>query len=175
WADMSHLIPEEEWPGPVRSVGYFCSVLPDPVSENGLTRELHADELERVRANAVRFLNEQVQALWPRAVGPDGAFRWDVLATENGSHQSGEDRFRTQHWAANVNPTDRYALSVPGSIEYRLSPLDMTFDNLTIAGDWTASGLDTGCIESAVMSGMLAAHALSHEPRLEDIIGYDHP
>src|SRR5262249_40691720 len=43
WADMSHLIPEEEWPGPVRSVGYFCSVLPDPVSENGLTRELHAD------------------------------------------------------------------------------------------------------------------------------------
>jgi len=56
-----------------------------------------------------------------------------------------------------------------------LSPLDMTFDNLTIAGDWTATGLDSGCIESAVMSGLLASHALSGKPELGDIIGYDHP
>jgi hypothetical protein len=65
--------------------------------------------------------------------------------------------------------------SLPGSIEYRVSPLDMTFDNLTIAGDWTATGLDTGCIESAVISGRLAAHAISRKPRIEDIVGYDHP
>jgi hypothetical protein len=51
----------------------------------------------------------------------------------------------------------------------------MTFDNLTIAGDWTATGLDTGCIESAVMSGRLAAHAISRKPSLRDIVGYDHP
>jgi uncharacterized protein with NAD-binding domain and iron-sulfur cluster len=56
-----------------------------------------------------------------------------------------------------------------------LSPLDICFDNLTIAGDWTATGLDSGCIESAVMSGRLAAHAISHFPPLEDIVGYDHP
>jgi hypothetical protein len=31
-----------------------------------------------------------------------------------------------------------------GSIGYRISPLDMAFDNLTIAGDWTATGLDSG-------------------------------
>ena len=175
WADMSHLVAEEQWSGPVRSVGYFCSVLPDTAPEGGVTQEFHAGELERVRANAVHFLNEHIQALWPRAVSREGAFRWDVLATENGAQPAGEERFESQHWAANVNPTDRYVLSVPGSIQYRLSPLDMTFDNLTIAGDWTASGLDTGCIESAVMSGMLAAHALSQKPRLEDIVGYDHP
>jgi len=51
----------------------------------------------------------------------------------------------------------------------------MTFDNLTIAGDWTATGLDTGCIESAVISGLLAAHAISGKPALRDIVGYDHP
>jgi uncharacterized protein with NAD-binding domain and iron-sulfur cluster len=51
----------------------------------------------------------------------------------------------------------------------------MDFDNLTIAGDWTASGLDSGCIESAVMSGLLAAHALSGAPALDQIVGYDHP
>ena len=35
---------------------------------------------------------------------------------------------------------------------------------MTIAGDWTACGLDAGCVEAAVMSGMLAAHAISGKP-----------
>ena len=47
---------------------------------------------------------------------------------------------------------------------------------MTVAGDWTACGLDAGCVEAAVMSGMLAAHAITgEEPALESIIGYDHP
>ena len=46
---------------------------------------------------------------------------------------------------------------------------------MTVAGDWTKSGLNSGCVESAIMSGLLAAHAISGSPRLEDIIGYDHP
>ena len=33
----------------------------------------------------------------------------------------------------------------------------MTYDNLTIAGDWTDSGFHSGCVEGAVMSGRLAA------------------
>jgi hypothetical protein len=32
-----------------------------------------------------------------------------------------------------------------------------------------------GCVEAAVMSGMLAAHAIAGSPRLSDIVGYDHP
>jgi uncharacterized protein with NAD-binding domain and iron-sulfur cluster len=51
----------------------------------------------------------------------------------------------------------------------------MTYDNLSVAGDWTESGINSGCVESAVMSGLLAAHALSGSPGLEDIVGYDHP
>ena len=58
---------------------------------------------------------------------------------------------------------------------YRISPLDPTYDNLTIAGDWTACGFNAGCVEAAVMSGRLAAHAIARSPALEDIIGYDHP
>ena len=74
-----------------------------------------------------------------------------------------------------MNPTDRYALSLPGSQIYRISPLSYAYDNLTIAGDWTQCGFSAGCVEAAVMSGRLAAHALSGLPRLEDIVGYDHP
>jgi uncharacterized protein with NAD-binding domain and iron-sulfur cluster len=64
---------------------------------------------------------------------------------------------------------------MPGSAAYRISPLDATYDNLTIAGDWTACGLNVGCVEAAVMSGRLAAHAIAQSPALADIVGYDHP
>ena len=74
-----------------------------------------------------------------------------------------------------MNPSDRYALSLPGSAAYRISPLDDTYDNLTVAGDWTDCGFNAGCVEAAVMSGRLAAHALSQSPPLEDIVGFDHP
>lgn len=87
----------------------------------------------------------------------------------------GEARFATQYWRANVNPSDRYVIHTPGSWRHRISPLDRTYDNLTIAGDWTDSGFHSGCVEGAVMSGLLAAHALCGSPRLEDITAYDHP
>jgi uncharacterized protein with NAD-binding domain and iron-sulfur cluster len=86
-----------------------------------------------------------------------------------------EARFDSQFWTANVNPSDRYVQSPPKTTRFRISPLDNTYDNLTIAGDWTACGLNVGCVEAAVMSGRLAAHALAGAPALEDIVGYDHP
>ena len=86
-----------------------------------------------------------------------------------------ETAFAAQFWTANVNPSDRYVISVPGSVAFRISPLDYTYDNLTIAGDWTDCGLNVGCVESAVISGRLAAHAIAGSPALEEIIGYDHP
>jgi uncharacterized protein with NAD-binding domain and iron-sulfur cluster len=181
WADMSHLIPEECWNTPVKSIAYFCSVLPDASPDpSGVTQPFYEEQKEAVRGNAIRFLNNDVETLWPEACRNGRGFRWDLLAVDEGADSErvpfkDQRRFDTQFWTANVNPTDRYVLSLPGSIAYRISPLDMTFDNLTIAGDWTASGLDTGCIESAVMSGMLAAHAISQKPALHEIVGYDHP
>ena len=180
WADMRHLIPEECFAKPVKAIAYFCSVLPD-ADKSGLDgRQFHQQQYEQVKANAVRFLDRDVGALWPLARRPDGGFRWDLLVPAQpkpGRARAATDpkAFDSQYWTANVNPSDRYVLSLPGSPAYRLSPLDRSFDNLTIAGDWTATGLDTGCIESAVISGRLAAHALSGAPALEDIVGYDHP
>lgn len=177
WADMSHLIPAEGFDGRVRSIAYFCSPLKsDSMLSIEGTQEAHRTAYEEVRTNAQGFLNREISALWPRATGPDGQFRWDLLVGgPEGEAAQGPDRLDTQFWTANVRPSDRYALAAPGKCRYRISPLDMTFDNLAVAGDWTESGLNTGCVESAVMSGLLAAHALSRSPALEDIIGYDHP
>lgn len=176
WADMRHLISEESWDGQTRAIAYFCNALPDldgPIDRRAPT---YAEvQREHVKTNLVRFLNEDVHHLWPKAAAAQGQFRWDVLVDPAGAETSGADRLDSQFWTANVNPSDRYVQSLPGSLIYRISPLDYTYDNLTIAGDWTDCGFNAGCVEAAVMSGRLAAHALSGAPRLEEIIGYDHP
>jgi uncharacterized protein with NAD-binding domain and iron-sulfur cluster len=179
WADMTYLLPEECWPPDrtPRSLAYFCGALrsrPEMPSRDDL--RYPAVRREAARREAVRFLERHVGHLWPRAVRPGGGFRWDLLvAPEPERPTGGPERFKTQYWTANVNPSDRYTLTLPGTAKDRISPLDNTYDNLTVAGDWTACGLILGCVESAVISGRLAAHALSGRPRLEDIVGFDHP
>jgi uncharacterized protein with NAD-binding domain and iron-sulfur cluster len=180
WADMTHLSTEESWPKPPQSIAYLCSVLADAPEAEQQAPAFPDAQHEKVRRDAVRFLNRDVVHLWPRAHGKPGEFRWELLMDPReeaggGPGAQGEARFSSQYWTANVNPTDRYTLSLPGSLRYRISPLDHTYDNFTVAGEWTDCGFNEGCVEAAVMSGRLAAHALSGLPRLEDITGFDHP
>jgi len=44
-----------------------------------------------------------------------------------------------------------------------------------VAGDWTANGLDFGCVEAAVASGRLAANAISGFPARDAIAGLNGP
>lgn len=182
WSDTSHVVAAEDWRYEPKSIAYFCNVLPDPpVDQNWSDPSYPLARREEVRRNAINFLNHHVHHLWPKAIKRPGEFRWDLLVNPyeqepvNCSIMADEQRFRSQYWAANVNPTDRYVLALPGSLKYRISPLDNSYDNLTIAGDWTDCGFNEGCVEAAVMSGRLAAHAIAQYPPLEEIIGYDHP
>ncbi len=203
WADMRQLIPQENWGPELRSIAYFCSALPTaaqdvPRDQTRYPAEMH----EQVRKSAIHFLNKHMGVLWPNAVAeanathdpltqdqpvqdqptqdaPGSQFHWEfLLDAENPAERpttATEARFSTQFWTANVNPSDRYVLCPPGSPQYRISPLDGTYDNLTVAGDWTGCGFTEGCVEAAVMSGRLAAHAISQWPPLEEIVGFDHP
>ncbi|MEM7291940.1 MAG: FAD-dependent oxidoreductase [Pseudomonadota bacterium] len=178
WADMGHLAECEDWPTAPASIAYFCSVLPRADIDDSDYQQQRYDE---VRRNALRYMHEDLVHLWPDALREDGEFRWELLMDANNPGVEGAPssstamQFDTQFWKANVNATDRYTLSLPGTSKYRISPLDNSYDNLTIAGDWTDCSHNAGCVEAAVMSGRLAAHALSGYPRLEDIVGYDHP
>lgn len=186
WADMSHLLPREMWPMAGRepkSLAYFCSVLPDPVElparpAPGEATAYVAEKRAEVRANFARFLGEQVHHLWPKVRSATGDFRWQLLISPDpqlDGSETGAARVAQQYVSANVSPTDRFTLTLPGSTKFRISPLDATYDNLTIVGDWTACGFNESCVEAAVMSGRLGAHAIARVPRLEAIIGYDHP
>ena len=181
WADMTQVIPAELWRTPPRTVAYFCNVLGDPpagtdVNDPGYPLARRED----VRRSAVAFLDQNVHYLWPNSASA-GKFRWDLLvdpsedAATAGPTVAGEARFHSQFWTANVNPSDRYVLALPGTLKHRISPLDNTYDNLTIAGDWTECGFNEGCVEAAFMSGRLAANAIAGVPRLEEIAAYDHP
>ena len=179
WADMRHLIPEETWGTQPRAIAYCCGVLPEPHPSVSVTdSDYPARANAMVKRNAIEFLTRHMRHLWPAAATSRG-FRWELLvdyaSPELPPGECDESAFDTQYWSANVNPSDRYCLTLPGSIKYRISPLDNTYDNLCVAGDWTDCGFNHGCVEAAVMSGRLAAHAISGSPRLDEIVGYDHP
>jgi hypothetical protein len=159
WASMSHLLPKEAWPvgRAPRSIAYLCGAMPDADPAGG-------DEV--VRQTLRRFLEDEVAALWPGTRGSAG-FAWEMLWDDEG--RTGPDRLSGQYVRANLDPSDRYVQSLPGSGRRRLAPGRTGFDNLVVAGDWTASGLDAGCVEAASRSGVLAARAIlsgSVEPAL---------
>ena len=157
YCDMTHLLPREAWrpTDHTRTIGYFCGVLDEPPGED------HAAATDRVKRNAIEFVERDLPELWPKAF-ENGQFDWDVLVDRNDG--SGPARFDSQYWRANTSPWERYVLTPAGTVEHRLSSGDSGFDNLKLAGDWTATGIDGGCVEAAVISGMDAARAITGDP-----------
>jgi uncharacterized protein with NAD-binding domain and iron-sulfur cluster len=157
YCDMTHLIPREDWTlaDHTRTIGYFCGVLDEPEGED------HDAATERVKRNAIEFVERDLHELWPKAFN-GGAFDWDALVDrQNGK---GVARFDSQYWRANTSPWERYVLTPAGTVKDRLPSGDSGFSNLKLAGDWTATGIDGGCVEAAVISGMDAARAITGDP-----------
>jgi uncharacterized protein with NAD-binding domain and iron-sulfur cluster len=166
WASMSHLIGLEDWDpiAPPATLGYFCSTLPSAqVPEAG-------DAASYTRAQAVRFLERYSRFFWPNATDPaTQGLRWDLLWSAD--DVDGPDRFATQYWTANTDPSDLYVQSLPGTDCYRLRPDGSGYANLFLAGDWTDCGINAGCIEAAVVSGLQAANGVLGRPRWDRISG----
>jgi uncharacterized protein with NAD-binding domain and iron-sulfur cluster len=133
-------------------------------------RSFPVEKQEEAKANALAFLEEAMAPLWPGGVHRyPTAFRWNLLVDDQG--RSGAERFDSQYWRANTNPSDRYVQSLPGTARYRLRADESGFQNLILAGDWTQCGLNSGCVEAAVMSGLLAAAAVEQRAPRRQIIG----
>lgn len=173
WSSMDHVLAHEGWDPAIapNALVYLCDTFPTdwPPDPGDLGYVKRQDEL--VREEAIRFIDTDLVEIWPAARDADtNLFRWDLLV--GGDHETGPDRFDTQYWRANVDPSDRYVLSLPGSERHRLRPDRSGFANLYLAGDWTDSGLNAGCIEAATMSGLQAANALLGDDRWEGIKGF---
>jgi uncharacterized protein with NAD-binding domain and iron-sulfur cluster len=172
WADMTHLVPRESWPADdtPANIAYLCSSLPDdgepppPRSHHGYAQE----QARRVKENTLSWLEQSSGGLWPSAQRPGGGFDYQLLVAP-GSTETGPARFDTQYWLATLNPSDRYVLALPGSVQYRLGTNEHGFSNLFLAGDYIKTGMNVGCVEAATMGGMHASRAICGRPT--EIIG----
>jgi uncharacterized protein with NAD-binding domain and iron-sulfur cluster len=188
WADMSHLIDKESWSAGQypdtdqsfpKNIGYYCGVMVDePLQEqspDGFIDKQHMSPTEGtkfVRGVMLDYLKTKIALFFPKALNPEGQVRWELLVDAKANNKGEENRLDSQYYRANTFPSERYVLSVAGSNQYRLPAHDSEeFTNLYLAGDWTDHNMNVGCVESAVMSALLASNALSSYPEKENIIG----
>lgn len=154
YSDMSQLLAAEAWSAPApHSIAYFCAVM----DETAPNDELKA--ADQVKEQARDWMASWLHTLWPN-IGEGAEFLWDQLHSPR--NLVGEKRLDDQFWRANISPTERYVLSLPGTLRYRMEPGGSGYANLYLAGDWTkVPEINAGCVEVAAMSGLAAASALS--------------
>lgn len=186
-ANFPDLLKWESWPkeNHPKALWYFCGLMPDyepppPFSDTDYPRR----QSERVKTQCIQYLQASIGTMLPKAtvranygVGDPMGLDFDLLVdartTQPGALRAeGVQRFDSQFWRANIDPTELYVTSPPGSTACRLEAWASGFDHLTLAGDWIYTGLNVGSFEGATMSGKLASYALSGAPALDTIIGY---
>jgi uncharacterized protein with NAD-binding domain and iron-sulfur cluster len=146
WEDNSDLLALEQPGIGAKSLSYFVGQFPDapaPPPPRGYNPEFLKSERLRAERAADEFLARQRQTLWPAFDGKS---------------------IRHRHVQPNINPSDRYVLSVKGSSKFRLAADGSGIGNLFLAGDWVRTSLNAGCIEAAIMAGCQAARAITGVP-----------
>lgn len=183
WGDMSYLAVREDWPAPdvPPSTAYLCGPAQDAIpfyaTPAGPKQPPEAFDQEAANGRAyellLSFLSQPASWFWPKAVSDQG-FDFRLLLDLRAGAPTDSRRLESQWIRLNVQPSERYVLSVAGSDRHRLPVHDPSeFPNLYLAGDWTRCTLNVGCVEAAAISGCLCANALSGYPRREDIVGVD--
>ena len=166
WSDMSHLIAREKWPvsANVKQVAYFCNAIPDDPLKPFDDPTCPAAQRQKAKDYARKFLDGPLLPILPAAADPanPGHFNDEVLVKCIDDPQ--QSTFDTQFFRCNIDPTELYVLSLPGSAKTRLQSHDSDFENLYLAGDWTLTDLNIGCIEAAVISARMASKAICGKP-----------
>lgn len=175
--DFSDLIGWEKWPAPrPKSLLYFCGPMQDPSSVPSFEDTSYPRlAYQRIGWEGASYLRTAMGPVFPAGTAnPGDAQGLDFgLLHSPGGGATGVNRIWSQYLRANIDPTERYVLSLPGSLEHRLKAWTSGLSNLYLTGDWIDNGLNVGSFEAAIMSGMLASYALTGSPRLEDIAAYE--
>lgn len=183
FSDFSDLINEEDWPDGDRPKGliYFCGPLQDPVTIPEFDdHDFPEQQRQRVKHMAAQYLRT-IGGLLPYGGGDQvDEFSLDfslLHCYDESTAGSGENRVDQQYYRANIDPNERFTLSVPGTLQYRLKAWESGFENCALSTDAIYTGFNLGSFEGAVMGGMLASLTVSGAPKLDDIYGYQflHP
>ncbi|MCB9638130.1 MAG: NAD(P)-binding protein [Myxococcales bacterium] len=167
FADMSHLLPHESWHGPEvpQSISYFCGVPVCPAQSPLDDPHYPQRKLATLFQSAAGMLEGWSGRIWPD--GGDGTassgLSWQHLYDRR--NEQGEERLKSQYVRVNVDPSERYLLSPPGLLKTRLRGDQTGYLNLFLVGDGTLNGLNYGCVEAAVISGLQVSRSMTGFPR----------
>ncbi len=159
WADRTDVLQRECWTeDPPKSLHYLCGPL-DESWAAGLPRDPGFPVAGKAAALKTTgfWLEQYASAIWSES-SRNGSFDWSLL--RDPASAAGPERLLSQYIRANIDPSERYVLSVANSTATRLPADGSGLDNLILTGDWTHSGWNAGCIESAVDTGVNAAVAV---------------
>jgi uncharacterized protein with NAD-binding domain and iron-sulfur cluster len=158
WADMTELLNKESWsddtfPG---NISYFCGPSPDNSPMPDLSDHNYPKrELEKVIERVEKFINQGLLKLWPNAER-DGSFNFDLLVTQD---KNSKDKLLNQFIRTNIQPSERYVMSLKGATKFRLQEKEEDYENFYLTGDWIKNKvLNAGCVESTVVSGIQTAN-----------------
>jgi hypothetical protein len=155
--EFSNLLRWENWRDGAapKSIWYFCGLMPSyeeapPFTDTDYPRR----QYDRVKAQSIQYL--QAATGWMLPAATSGArqgcgdpvcldFGLLVDSTDDGTaDKAGVQRFDSQYWRANIDPSELYVTSPPGSTAFRMEAWGSGFGNLTLAGDWIYTGLNVG-------------------------------
>lgn len=166
-ADLTELLNAEDWGAVGQMPGglvYLCGPLACTDSIPLDDPEYPAKKLALVKVNARAFLRQHAHHLWPAGASrgdPHGVAFAHLVGPAGATD---EERFDYQFFRANVDPDQRYVLTLPGTNRHRLRSDRSGFANLYLAGDWTRTPFNAGCVEAAVISGLMASRAICGRP-----------
>lgn len=171
WIDMSQVMPFENWNGDkpgllVYYTGSFLDPEVVPAFDDVQYPEQQKERVMRIseqwlRDNMGWFFKQATTGEYPEGMDFDIIFDFSQTATTDFA------KLKTQYFRANVNPTDRYTLSLPGTNKYRLKADETGFDNLVITGDWIDFGVNVGYYEGAIIAGLKAGQCIRSKLNLK--------
>ena len=118
---MDQLLKRETWsdgPGAPRSVIYFCGTITDAVPTPPFSdHAFPTAQDERIKEVSLTWFDSNLGTLYPAACQRGTPqLEWGLLVPH--SETKGEARFDTQYWHINIDPSERYVLSLPNSAQY---------------------------------------------------------
>ncbi len=152
WADISEVLKTECWPANAGVVAEQiacgplpCLPYPPPASETGYP----AAQQALAGTLAATYLDSDARIFWPKRFGQGGPSAGTLVSSYN---------------RINVDPGERYTLTVADSTRHRLRTDGSTYANLFLTGDWIQNGQNLGSFEATTISGKLASRAISGWP-----------
>lgn len=146
--EESHLLPTEAWaPGGPNGLIYACGACDEKATPT--------------TGEPLRLLREGLAPVLPGAMASGGTMDPEALWPPLPAGTPIDHTVVAQQYARyNTRPSERYHITLPGTTVHRIPPHDTEIDHLTVAGDWTRTGLDLGNIEATTLSGRIAAAAI---------------